>query len=103
MAFTVARQRREIGIRSALGARSTRLLAGILGRAASQVGIGAAAGVLLALWLGAYLPVERVGGAPVPGLIPVAALVMAVVGLLAAAGPALRALRLEPTEVLRDN
>jgi predicted permease len=103
MAFTVARQRREIGIRSALGARSTRLLAGIFGRAASQIGIGAAAGVLLALWLGAYLPVERVGGAHVPGLIPVAALVMTVVGLLAAAGPALRALRLEPTEVLRDN
>jgi len=103
MAFTVARQRREIGIRSALGARSTRLLAGILGRAASQIGIGAAAGVLLALWLGACLPVERVGGAHVPGLIPVAALVMTVVGLLAAAGPALRALRLEPTEVLRDN
>jgi predicted permease len=103
MAFTVARQRRQIGIRSALGARSTRLLAGILGRAASQIGIGAAAGVLLALWLGAYLPVERLGGVHVPGLIPAAALLMTVVGLLAAAGPALRALRLEPTEVLRDN
>ena len=103
MAFTVARQRREIGIRSALGARSTRLLVGILGRAASQIGVGAAVGVSLALWLRAYLPVERVGGVHVPGLIPAAVLAMAIVGLFAAAGPALRALRLEPTEVLRDN
>jgi putative ABC transport system permease protein len=103
MSFTVARRRREIGIRSALGAGATWLLVGILGRAARQIGIGAVAGVLLALWLGAYLPVEAIGGARVPGLIPVAALTMTIVGLLAAGGPARRALRLDPTEALRDN
>jgi hypothetical protein len=103
MSFTVARRRREIGIRSALGARATRLLAGILGRAARQIVIGSIAGVLLALWLGAYLPVEAIGGARIPGLIPVAASIMLIVGLLAAAGPARRALRLDPTEALRDN
>jgi ABC-type antimicrobial peptide transport system permease subunit len=103
MSFTVARRRREIGIRSALGARSSWLLVGILGRAARQIGIGAAAGVLLALWLGAYLPIEAIGGARVPGLIPAATLTMTIAGLLAAAGPARRALRLDPTEGLRDN
>ena len=103
MSFTVARRRREIAIRAALGGRSTRLLVGVLGRAAQQIGIGAVAGVLLALWLGTYLPIEAIGGADVPGLIPAAAVTMTVVGLLAAAGPALRALRLDPTEALRDN
>jgi putative ABC transport system permease protein len=103
ISFTVTRRRREIGIRAALGAGSTRMLLGILGRAARQIGIGAVAGVLLALWLGAYLPVEAAGGSRVPGLIPLAALLMIVVGLAAAAGPARRALRLDPTQALRDN
>jgi len=103
MSFTVARRRREIAIRAALGGRSTRLLVGVLGRAAQQIGIGAIAGVLLALWLGTYLPIEAIGGAKVPGLIPVAAVTMTIVGLLAAAGPARRALRLHPTEALRDS
>jgi hypothetical protein len=103
ISFTVTRRRREIGIRTALGAGSTRMLLGILGRAARQIGIGAVAGVLLALWLAAYLPVEGVGGIHVPGLIPFAAVTMIIVGLLAAAGPARRAIRLDPTQALRDN
>jgi hypothetical protein len=45
MSFTVARRRREIGIRTALGAKPVRVLADILSRATRQIGIGIVIGV----------------------------------------------------------
>ena len=102
MSFTVSQGRREIGIRSALGAQPRRLLAAIFGRALGQVGAGALGGVLAALLLGYYLPIEEMGGWDVPGVLPAAAALMIAVGLLAAVGPARRGLRIEPTEALRD-
>jgi putative ABC transport system permease protein len=101
MSFTVNQRRREIGIRSALGAQPRRLLAGIFKRALRQLGVGAAVGVLLALLLDRYMPVEQMGGLNVPGIIPAAAAFMMIVGLLAANGPARRGLRVQPTEALR--
>ncbi len=102
MSFTVARRRREIGIRSALGAQPRRLLAGVFKRALGQVAAGAVGGVLAALLLGYYLPIEEMGGWNVPGVVPAAAALMVVVGLLSAVGPARRGLRIEPTEALRE-
>jgi predicted permease len=106
MSFTVARRRREIGIRSALGAQPRRLLVGVFTRVARQLGAGAAAGMLGAFLLDRYLHrqiVEIAGGQDVPGIIPAAAALMIAVGLLAAFGPARRALRIDPTEALRDD
>jgi putative ABC transport system permease protein len=100
--FTVAQRRREIGIRSALGARSGRLLGGILARVLLQVGVGAFIGVLGALLLHHALNLETLGGWHLPGILPAAVTLMCVVGLLAASGPARRALRLEIFETLRD-
>ncbi|MBA2244157.1 MAG: hypothetical protein H0W11_04320, partial [Gemmatimonadetes bacterium] len=40
MSLTVTRRRKEVGIRTALGARPGRLLASIFSRAAWQVGLG---------------------------------------------------------------
>lgn len=102
MSFTVTRRRREIGIRSALGAQPQQLLAGIFRRVLSQVATGAAAGVAMALLVGYYIPIDELGGRHVPGVVPGAAALMVVIGLLAAAGPARRGLRIEPTEALRD-
>ena len=102
MSFTVSQRRREIGIRSALGARPRRLLAGIFARALGQIAGGAGAGIGAALLLAVYLPIEEMGGWPVPGVLPAAAGFMMVVGLLALAGPARRSLRVDPAEVLRD-
>ena len=102
MSFTVAHRRREIGIRAALGAQPRRLLAGIFRRALGQVATGAVVGILAALLLGVYVPVEEMGGWELPGILPGAAALMFVIGLLAAAGPARRGLRVDPTEALRE-
>ena len=102
MSFTVARRRREAGIRSALGAQPLHLLTGIFKGAAGQVAVGAVGGVLLAVFLDSYLPIEEVGGRQVPGAVPAAAALMVLVGLLAAVGPARRGLRVNPADVLRD-
>jgi hypothetical protein len=48
MAFTVAQRRREIGIRSALGAQPGQLVAAVFRRAFWQIGAGSAAGMLAA-------------------------------------------------------
>lgn len=100
MSFTVTRRRREIGIRSALGAGSRRMLVGILSRAMWQMGVGIAIGVV-----GAPTIATLAGDTSTPKELVVNGLaliaIMVVVGLLATIGPARRALRVHPTEALR--
>ena len=102
MSFTVTQRRHEIGIRSALGAHPRLVLAGIFRRAIWQVGTGAMAGLVLALLIDYYLPIERIGGRTVPGVLPGAVIFMLLIGLLSALGPARRGLQVAPTEALRD-
>jgi len=102
MSFTVNQRRREIGIRSALGAQPRRLLAGTFKRPLGQIATGAVVGLLAAYLAGGVIPIEDLGGREVPGVLVVAALFMLVVGAFAVAGPARRALRLAPTEALRE-
>jgi hypothetical protein len=102
MAFTVAQRRREIGIRSALGAPPGQLVAAVFRRAFWQIGAGSAAGMLAAYIVGRYIPIEQIGGLPISGIVPGAAAFMLLVGILAALGPARRGLRIDPTEALRS-
>ena len=102
LAFTVAQRRREIGIRAALGAPPRQLVAAVFRRAFWQIGAGAAVGMLAAFLVGWYLPIEQVGGLPIPGVLPGAAAFMLLVGVLAAVGPARRGLLIDPTEALRS-
>ncbi len=102
MSFTVTRRRREIGIRTALGARPGRLLASIFARALWQIAAGVAVGVTAALVLHRRLNIEVEGGWHIPGILPAAAIFIMAIGLLSAAGPARRAVRVDPTEALRD-
>jgi putative ABC transport system permease protein len=102
MAFTVAQRRREIGIRSALGAQPRHLVAAVFRRAFWQVGAGAAAGMLAAYLAGRYVPIEQIGGLTIPGILPGAAAFMLLVGVIASLGPARRGVRIDPTEALRS-
>jgi hypothetical protein len=59
------------------------------------------AGCAIAFRLHSFLPIAEVGGRSIPGIVPASAALMIVVGLLAVAGPARRAIRIDPTEALR--
>ena len=98
MSFTIAQRTREIGIRSALGAQPRDLLFGILKGAMRQLALGVAAGSLLSI--AAFVAVGTGSGRP-PGCWFTVAVLMTVVALLAAIGPARRILRIQTVEALR--
>lgn len=99
MSFTVARRRREIGIRTALGADRRRILTSIFAHAGAQLGAGVTGGLLLALLVASVAGIE---GLPVL-LVPGTGAAMIAIGLLAAVGPARRSLAVQPTEALRED
>ena len=98
MSLTVTRRRKEIGIRTALGAHPRRVLASIFSRAAWQLGLGGLAGVILGAWLLGWTDLTGTGAVPL--LVVVAVMLMA--GLMAAVGPARRGLGIHPMEALRE-
>jgi putative ABC transport system permease protein len=106
MAFTVVQRRREIGIRSALGASPLRLVLGIFRRVLVPVSAGVALGGLTALLLDFYLsPLlfdVREGGRPLPWILPAAEAFILLVGVIAVFGPTRRALRVDSVEALRE-
>jgi ABC-type antimicrobial peptide transport system permease subunit len=100
MSVSVARRTREIGLRTALGATPSRLLASIFVRALVLVGSGIAAGnlvLLLAVALGPEVELADVADA-----LLITSAVMLTVGLLACVEPARRALRIHPTDALKE-
>jgi hypothetical protein len=99
MAVAVARRTREIGIRIALGANPRRVLGTVFARAARQLGGGIIAGnslILLLAWRADSLTADLFVSSVITSV------VMAAVGVLACAAPARRALRVQPTEALRQ-
>jgi predicted permease len=102
MSVTVARRRREIGVRIALGADRRRVLGSIFSRVLLQLATGIVAGVALAVALDALTDGELTGGVG-PAMLPAVAAFMLVVGLVAVVGPARRALRIQPVDALRED
>ena len=101
MSFTVARRRREIGIRAALGANRNRILVGIFSRVLAQLGAGAVLGLIAAVGLEQILEGDMVRNYRAM-LLPIVILLMMTIGVIAAIGPARQGLRIQPIEALRD-
>ena len=103
MAFIVSQRWREVGVRCALGASPRRLVTDVFGRSLLPLMLGATVGSPLAILVNASVDVENIGGLIIPGVVPAAALVMILVGLLTLAGPVRRAIRINPMDALRLN
>jgi putative ABC transport system permease protein len=103
LAHAVTQQRRDIGIRMALGARSAVVLSYILRRALSMLVVGFLAGLGGAFALTRLLKslLFQVSALD-PAALGVACFLMALVCTLAAWVPASRAARVDPMTVLRD-
>lgn len=98
-----ARQRREIGIRMALGAAPAHIRRQFLGLGLRLVGLGTLLGVAGAQLSGMALRNLLFGVTPFdPGTIAAAAVLMALVTTTACAVPAARAARIPPTQVLAE-
>ncbi len=101
MSLTVARRRREIGIRAALGANRNRILVSIFSRVLAQLGAGAVLGLIAAVGLEQTLEGDILRNYRAM-LLPIVILLMMTMGVIATIGPARQGLRIQPIEALRD-
>lgn len=101
-AYWLARGKREIAIRLAIGASPQRLVGGVLARALRLAAIGAAAGLSVAL-AGAQVIRSMLFEIDPrdPATLVVVTLVLAIAALIACAIPAIRTARVDPMTTLR--
>ncbi|HYV66351.1 MAG TPA: ABC transporter permease [Myxococcales bacterium] len=101
--YAVAQRTREIGVRMAIGASALDVLRMVLGGALRTVGLGLGMGLLGAL-AGSRLIASQLYGVSArdPATFLVIATVLALVGLLASAIPAIRAAHVDPMAALRS-
>ena len=103
-AYVVSLRHREIGVRLALGGGSGEVVAMIVRQSGRLVAIGIGGGFVLSVPVGFLLRDGLVGVSPVAvGALAPPALVLIGVSLVAAGVPALRAARVNPIEVLRQD
>jgi ABC-type antimicrobial peptide transport system permease subunit len=103
MACAVAQRRREIGIRLALGARTSQTVGLIVLEGLQPVMLGVVCGLLLAILASPVIANQLFGVTTHDGLtLTLIPLILVTVGFLANAVPAVRASRVEPIVVLRD-
>jgi putative ABC transport system permease protein len=102
LAYAVGQRTREIGIRIAVGARSTNILQLVIRRGLKLAGIGLLIGVVAALALSRLMGSLLYGVSPNDPLsLIIAILVLGLAALLACLLPALRATRIDPITALR--
>ncbi|MFN8061875.1 MAG: ABC transporter permease [Vicinamibacterales bacterium] len=103
MAHSVARQRKDIGVRMALGASRARVLRGIVGRGLATTVVGVAAGGICAAAASRSLTSMLFGITPTdPAAFALAATSVTIVAGLACYLPARRAASVDPSIVLRE-
>ncbi len=103
VAFSVRERQHELGVRIALGARTSDLLRLVVQQGTKMVAIGVALGIVGALATGKFVASLLYGVSPRdPLAMAVAAAILLAVGALASLLPAWRASQVDPTIVLRD-
>jgi len=102
MSHAVGQRTREIGVRMAIGASPSRMLAAILGEGLAQVGLGLVAGAILSIVTARLLTglLFGVSALSVTPYLVVLSLLM-IVSLIACLIPARRAMRIDPAIALR--
>jgi predicted permease len=101
-AFAVARRRREVAIRVALGGRPHRIMRELVGRIGALVALGIAIGVLGASWLARFVAPLIYGLEPRdPGTLAASGAVLVGIAAIATLLPAWRSARAEPADILR--
>ncbi len=102
-AQSVARERREIGIRIALGARASRVVRTVLGGVLAASAAGAVAGLVTAAGLTRLVGSFLYGVTPLdPVAFAGALVILGVAVVVASAGPAWRAAAVDPASTLRE-
>jgi predicted permease len=102
MAFSVSRRTREVGIRMALGAKSSDVVRLIFGQGMLQLGIGLTLGLAMAAGVSRLLSIILFDVQPRdPAIFGGVVAVLAIAGLLACFIPAMRATGVDPLVALR--
>jgi predicted permease len=103
ISFAVARRRRELGIRLAIGARPREVLAMVLKQGLTLASVGIALGFFTALWVTRFAASLLYGVNPTdPATFVVVPALLLLVAALASLLPARAASRVDPVEVLRS-
>jgi ABC-type antimicrobial peptide transport system permease subunit len=104
LSYVVTQQRREIGIRMALGAERGLVLRSVMGHGLKLTGVGLVAGLAGALVLTRLMGTLLFGVRPNdPATLAGVAAVITVVAAVASLVPAFRATRVDPMMALRDD
>jgi predicted permease len=102
-AYNVSRRMKELGIRVALGARTKHVMTAAVGRPMVLLGVGSLAGLLLCIFASRLLgQIVYQANPRDPVVVVGAVLTMALLGVAASAIPALRALAVDPSKLLRE-
>jgi len=103
LAFDVVQRRREIGVRTALGAQRGQVLRGVMVDGGRIAALGCLIGLVASLLVSPFVQplLFHVPGRD-PWVLTGVTLVLLIVGSLSALPPALRATRIDPVEALRE-
>jgi predicted permease len=102
-AYNVSRRMKELGIRVALGARQRHVMSVAVGRPIVLLGVGSLLGLLLAVVSSRLLgKIVYQANPRDPVVVIGAALTMLLLGIAASAIPALRAIAIDPSKLLRE-
>ena len=103
MAYAISRRTREFGIRMAIGASQSQVLAIVARRAVILIGSGTVAGLVLAMGAGRFLEQILYGVEPTdPVTLAIVLLLMLAIASVACWIPARRAIRINPLTALRQ-